>query len=204
MKFTDSKFVGSYPGYESTPRHNLPEIAIGGKSNVGKSSLINSLLKRKKLAQTSKTPGKTRLLNYFVIEGKPGKSLMYFVDLPGYGYAKVSAETRKSWQPLVEGFLEKSTNLRGFLLLIDSRRGIGEDEDKLLEYLSYKIINTCPVLTKSDKLNRQDKSKIVRETSAKVKEYGDMIHFPILHSSVSGEGNDLIWRWMDERIKDES
>jgi len=206
MKITESKFVGSFPGYEHAPRLGLPEIAIGGRSNVGKSSLINSLLNRKGLAQTSKTPGKTTLLNYYRVAGagKAKKDFLCLVDLPGFGYAKVSQEMRKSWQKLVEEYIENSHNLRGFLLLIDSRRGLREEEIQLVEYLLYKKRLICPILTKSDKLKNTEKSAIVTETTRQLSQYGESVFFPILHSSKDGIGDSLIWRWMNERIKNES
>jgi len=204
MRFTDATFAGSFPDYEKAPKTGLSEIAFGGRSNVGKSSLLNSLLKRKELARISKTPGKTRLLNFFVLSDKEGKPLACFVDLPGFGYAKVSAAERKSWQSMVERYIEKSSLLKGFLLLIDSRRGVQEEEHQLVEYLLHQGKMVCPVLTKSDKLNRSQKADVVKKTTEILGPFGENVNYPILHSSKDGMGNDLIWRWMNERINDES
>jgi GTP-binding protein len=200
MKYNQARFIGSFPDYGQSPRTGLPEIAFGGRSNVGKSSLINSLLNRRKLAQISKSPGKTKLLNFFEILNDRGKESIFFVDLPGYGYARVAASVRESWKGLVEGYIESSRKLRGFVLLIDSRRGIEEEEIQLVEYLLSKERKVCPVLTKADKLPRQAGIEIVRHASAALRPLGADVYPPILHSSVKRMGNEHIWHWIDERI----
>lgn len=204
MKFAQARFVGSFPVYSQVPKLNLPEIAIGGRSNVGKSSLINSLLNRKKLAQISKTPGKTRMLNYFVVQNDAGKEAFHFVDLPGYGYARVPTGERRSWKTLVEGYIENSARLRGFILLVDCRRGLQDDEIEFIEYLLLHKVKTLPAMTKADKLSRVEANNALREAACKVKLLGSSIHYPILHSSVKKTGNEMIWRWVTERIDDES
>lgn len=204
MRFTKARYLASYPKFSLAPKTGLPEIAFGGRSNVGKSSLLNSILRQRKLAQTSKTPGKTRMLNYFVVMDNKNTDILHFVDLPGFGYAKVSGAMRKSWRALIEGYLVNSQHLKGFLALIDSRRGIQDEELQLIEYLHSLGINVCPILTKSDKLNRQQKNKVVRATTEILSGIGDEALFPILHSSKSGVGNDLIWQWIDERIHSEA
>jgi len=171
---------------------------------VGKSSLLNSLLNLRKLAQISKTPGKTRLLNYFAVMDNKNRDKIHFVDLPGYGYAKVSRDLRESWKTLIESYLENSQYLKGFLLLIDCRRGIQEDDIQLIEYLHNLGKKTCPILTKSDKLGRQQKTLVVRESTELLRRIGGEGLFPVLHSSKTGEGNDLIWKWIGERIDDET
>jgi GTP-binding protein len=203
MRYTKARYLASYPNYQLAPKTGLPEIAFGGRSNVGKSSLLNSLLNQKKLAQISKTPGKTRLLNYFAVMDNKNRDKIHFVDLPGYGYAKVSRDMRESWKSLIEGYLENSQHLMGFLLLIDSRRGIQEDDIQLIEYLHDLGKKVCPILTKSDKLGRQQKTLVVRESTEALSRIGEGL-FPILHSAKKGEGNDLIWRWIGERIDDET
>ena len=120
----------SYFNVEDLPKTGYPEIAFAGRSNVGKSSLINKILNRKKIAQVSKTPGKTKALNYFEINHK-----YYFVDLPGYGYAKVSKKERGSWGELIESYLVMSKNLKGIVHIIDCRRGIMDIDWALIEYL---------------------------------------------------------------------
>jgi GTP-binding protein len=202
MRVGEAKFVGSYPDFKMAPKTGLVEIAIGGRSNVGKSSLINSLLNRKSLAMISKTPGKTRLLNYFVILGEKGKEELYFVDLPGYGYAKVPASERQIWKNMVEGYIEGSPRLAGFILLIDSRRGLIDEEVLFAQYLLLHKRKVCPVLTKADKLSRQEGTEMVRETVKTLSPLGGDVTSPILHSSEKKIGNDLVWRWIDERIRD--
>jgi GTP-binding protein len=202
MRVGGAEFIGSFPDFRAGPPSGLPEIAFGGRSNVGKSSLINSLLNRKRLALISKTPGKTRLLNYYVIKGEKGKEVLYFVDLPGYGYARVSALERKSWKKLVEGYIEASPKLCGFVLLIDARRGLQDDEIELVEYLLMHKRKVCPVMTKSDKLPRQAALKAARHTDGALRPLGGNIASPVMHSSEKKTGNEQIWRWIDERIKD--
>jgi GTP-binding protein len=201
MKYNQARFIGSFPDYGQAPVSGLPEIAFGGRSNVGKSSLINSLLNRRKLAQISKSPGKTRLLNYYEILNANGRASLYFVDLPGYGYARVSATTRGSWKSLVEGYIENSRKLRGFIMLVDSRRGLEEEEIQLIEYLLSKQRKIFPILTKSDKLTRQAGANIMKHTSEALQPFGDSIGIPVLHSSVTRTGGAIIWRWIDERIR---
>lgn len=202
MKFEQAKFIGSFPDHRQAPRTGLPEIAVGGRSNVGKSSLINSLMRRKRLAQISKTPGKTRLLNYYTVSNDKDKPVLHLVDLPGYGYARVSAATREGWKSLIEGYIEGARKLQGFILLIDSRRGLEDEETQLIEYLLSQQRPVCPVLTKADKLSRRACVDVTRHTVASLKPFGPDVYPPILHSSVQRSGNDLIWRWIDERIGD--
>jgi GTP-binding protein len=203
LRFASARFVGSFPDYRQAPRTGLPEIAIGGRSNVGKSSLINSLLRRKKLAQISKSPGKTRFLNFFAVCGPKGNDMLYFVDLPGYGYARVSESMRRSWKRLVESYVEGSAGLRGFVLLIDSRRGLQDEEFQLVEYLIGCGREVCPVLTKSDKITKSAAAARMKESTAALKRYGEMVAYPILHSSKTGGGNQSIWIWMNERTDNE-
>jgi len=203
MRYSKARYLASYPNYKLAPQTGLPEIAFGGRSNVGKSSLLNSLLNLRKLAQISKTPGKTRLLNYFAVMDNKSRDKIHFVDLPGYGYAKVSRDMRASWKTLIEGYLENSQHLKGFLLLIDCRRGIQEEDIQLIEYLHSLGKNVCPILTKSDKLGRQQKTLAVRKSTEVLAGIGEGL-FPVLHSSKTGEGNDLIWKWIGERIDDET
>jgi GTP-binding protein len=133
---------------EGFPRDGLPEVAVLGRSNVGKSSFINALVGRRGLARTSAHPGKTRRIHFYRVEDRA-----YLVDLPGYGYAAVSQAERRAWRPLVEGYLRGSRSpLRGALLLIDVRRGPGDEERSLLEWLAAERIAPRVVLTKCDKL----------------------------------------------------
>ena len=136
------------------PEPTLPEIAFAGRSNVGKSSLINSLLRRKKFARVSNTPGRTREINFFKVNDQ-----FILVDLPGYGYARISKEKRAEWRPLIEGYLRASPQLRGMVQLLDSRHDPTDDDLKMLEFLADLEVPTLVVLTKMDKLGRAEQPK---------------------------------------------
>jgi GTP-binding protein len=141
------------------PVDGLPEVAILGRSNVGKSSVINTLVGRKKLARTSSTPGKTRRIHFFAVEGA-----MHLVDLPGFGWARVGREERASWRPMVEAYLRGTReSLRGAILLVDLRRGPGDEERSLLAWLAAETIDVRVIWTKADKLKPQKGQRQARE-----------------------------------------
>src|SRR6185503_13845142 len=142
-----ARFVISASKPSEFPPPSLPEIAVVGRSNVGKSSLINALTGQDGLARTSRTPGRTRLVNWFEVNGK-----FQLVDLPGYGYAEVSREMRESWRPLIENYLSERKTLAGVLLLIDVRRGVQDEELDFVPWLEAKQTPIVVALTKSDKL----------------------------------------------------
>lgn len=154
MKITEAQFITSAKGIKFAPEKKLPEIAISGRSNVGKSSLINYIMNRKKLAKTSSSPGKTRFLNYFLIN-----NLFYIVDLPGYGYSKVSKTEKEEWKSFIEEYFSENQNLKLVLQLIDIRHPIKENDQLMLEYLQYNKLPFIIILTKSDKLNQSEKTK---------------------------------------------
>jgi GTP-binding protein len=131
------------------PDSKLPEIAFAGRSNVGKSSLLNSLVRRKSFARVSKTPGRTREINFFRINNQ-----FLFVDLPGYGYARISKERKAAWGPLIGGYLGRTTQLRGLVLLLDIRRDPSDDDRSMLDFLARLEIPTLVALTKSDKVGK--------------------------------------------------
>jgi len=166
MKITSVEFVKSVANISQLPKDGLNEIAFAGRSNVGKSSLINCLLNRKKMAKISSTPGKTRQLNYFKINEK-----FYFVDLPGYGFAKVSMNERLQWQNLIEDFFKKSTKLRGVVSLIDGRIGPTALDFQLLEWLHSLEIRVQVVATKIDKLSKSAASQSLRKYSEALKSF---------------------------------
>lgn len=183
MKIVSAEFIKSAAKPADFPKEELPEIAIVGRSNVGKSSLINTLLSRKGLAKTSSTPGRTQLINFFRINHK-----LIFVDLPGYGYAKVSASVRKSWQPMIEDYLKDRENLKGVVLIMDIRRPPEDEEGMLLDFLSSFSIPSILALTKADKLSGNEKIKQLRLFKKSLDE--NLIPF----SAVTGEGKDELWK----------
>ncbi len=147
--------------FEQYPDTGLPEIAFVGKSNVGKSSLINSLVNRKAIARTSSTPGKTRTINFYNIEEK-----LYFVDLPGYGYAKLSRSESEKWGKMIENYLSKREELRAIVLLVDIRHEVGRNDLQMYEWLKYYGCKTIVVCTKSDKVAKnklQSHLKVIRK-----------------------------------------
>lgn len=143
-------FLTSVAGKEKFLTAGVPEIAVAGKSNVGKSSFINALCGNKKLAKTSKEPGRTRLLNYFSING----GQYNLVDLPGYGYAKVSDAEKEKWGKLIEAYFQKSANVKNVFVLLDVRRDPSEDDKQMLHYLYFYHIPFTIIATKADKLSR--------------------------------------------------
>jgi GTP-binding protein len=189
VKILEAELLASAPRIDKLPASGLPEIAFLGRSNVGKSSLLNALARRKKLARTSSTPGKTRELVLFRIRTDRGD--VGFVDLPGYGWAKVSRKERDGWQKLVEGYLARRPELRLAILLQDVRRDWSEDESLLLEWLADRKVAGRVVLTKTDKLKLMKRRERVRILS---REIGEGFGRPISTSSQKGEGLDLVWR----------
>ena len=179
MKITSAEFVISAYGGSQFPTDRLPEIVFAGRSNVGKSSLLNRLA-GKDIAKISGTPGKTRSINFFLINKK-----CYFVDLPGYGYARVSKSMRRDWQALIEGYISNSENLRASIVIIDVRREkIPESDIQMMEYLLSVDVPCIPVLTKIDKLNR---SKLARMKKIHARQLPGSTE-PVLFSAVTKDG----------------
>lgn len=154
MKIRDVQFVKSAVKPDQYPDYDLAEIAFAGRSNVGKSSLINTLIQRRDMVKTSSRPGCTQLINFFLVNGT-----LSMVDLPGYGYAKVSKKIRATWQPMVETYLSGRANLRGLVLIIDIRRDPGREESDLADWLESRGIPYLVVLTKADKLSKTQQQK---------------------------------------------
>jgi len=180
-----ARFVISAAEPKQFPPEGLPEIAVVGRSNVGKSSLINALTGQDGLARTSRTPGRTRLVNWFEIDGK-----FQLVDLPGYGYAEVSREMRESWRPLIESYLSERKTLAGVLLLIDVRRGVQDEELDFVPWLEARGTPIVVALTKADKLA---KNKRMLEVTKAKKALG-LKREPIAVSAQSADGIDALWR----------
>jgi GTP-binding protein len=185
MTKVSARFLTSAAQPSDFPPPSLPEVAVVGRSNVGKSSLINTLVGQPGLARTSRTPGRTRLVNWFAIEDR-----FHLVDLPGYGYAEVSQATRESWRPLIESYLAKRTSLAGVLLLIDIRRGVQDEELDFVPWLAERAMPVVVALTKADKLA---KNKRVLEV-ARAKQALALRKEPLAVSTMSNEGIDALWR----------
>jgi len=180
-----AEFVTSAVKKSQYPPEGLPEIAFAGRSNVGKSSLINTLVNRKRLVKTSSTPGRTQLINFFDIN----KNLT-FVDLPGYGYARVPAAVRKKWGPMIETYLSTRRTLKGVVIIMDIRRLPREEEQNLIHWLSHYSIASILVLTKTDKLS---KTKLIKQQAAIVKSLAVAKEDVILFSAKTRRGKDAVW-----------
>ncbi|MEM9187678.1 MAG: ribosome biogenesis GTP-binding protein YihA/YsxC [Myxococcota bacterium] len=152
MLIRSARFVASATSYRQLPPPAFAELAFAGRSNVGKSSLINDLVQRRKLVRTSSTPGCTRAINIFRVELKEPEACFDLVDLPGYGFARRSKTERRSWGVLIENFLEHRPGLRGVVLIIDVRRGLQDDDRELIEFLQHLDRSVVLVATKLDKL----------------------------------------------------
>lgn len=154
MIVKSAEFIKSSANPSHYPEADLPEIAFAGRSNVGKSSLINTLVNRKRLVKTSSTPGRTQLINFFDVN-----NALIFVDLPGYGYAKVPEAVRKTWGPMIETYLSTRLTLKGVVVILDIRRTPRSEEKNLLSWLETQDIPALPVLTKTDKLSKTKSAK---------------------------------------------
>jgi len=185
MNITSAEFIKSAVKPSQYPPADLPEIAFAGRSNVGKSSLINKLLNRRRLVKTSSTPGRTQLINFFSINEN-----FTFVDLPGFGYAKVPQHIRKTWGPMVETYLSSRKTLKGVVLIMDIRRIPREGERDLINWLNHYRLASILVLTKIDKLSKSKQGKQRKEIAESLSlEDSDLILF----SAKSGFGKEVLW-----------
>ena len=184
-------------GVTSTlPDNKLPEVAFAGKSNVGKSSLINALMMRKSLARTSAQPGKTQTINFYNINKE-----IYLVDLPGYGYAKASEKEREAWGQMIERYLNTSEKLRAVFLLVDIRHAPSANDKQMFEWMAYVGYDPIVIATKLDKIKRSqiDKQiKIIRQGLGADKE-----NIIVPFSAETKQGRDIIWDFMDQVIENE-
>ena len=189
MDVLEAEFVAGATVLGQLPAPTFAEVAFAGRSNVGKSSLINNLVRRKKLVRTSSAPGCTRAINIFRVRLRTddNEAHLDLVDLPGYGYAQRSKAERKSWGPLIEGFLSERPGLRGAVVIVDIRRGVQDDDRQLLEFIESVGVTPILVATKIDKLPANKRkpavAKLQREVSQRV----------IPYSSVIGDGRDALW-----------
>lgn len=176
------------------PTNDFPEIALVGRSNVGKSSLTNTLINRKSFARTSSQPGKTQTLNFYNVEDK-----VYFVDVPGYGYAKVSKTEREKWGFMIEEYLSNREQLRGVVSLVDARHEPSEDDINMYNWLLYYDIPVLVVATKADKIARGKWNK-AESIIKKALKFDDTKSDFLMFSSLTKSGKDEVWQWIEEQM----
>jgi GTP-binding protein len=179
----DLRFLGPMATVDGwRPETTLPEVAFAGRSNVGKSSLLNRLIRRKAFARVSNTPGRTREINFFEVNGQ-----FVLADLPGYGYARISKERRAEWRPLIESYLRRSVNLRGVVQLLDARRDPSDEDLQMLDFLAEVGVPTIVAITKVDKLSSRAVEARIGEITAALGLDSDQV---IPFSAVTGLGRD--------------
>ncbi len=193
VKIEDFRFRGSFGRPDDLPRDGIPEIAFFGRSNVGKSSVINTLFGVRNAAYTSKTPGRTGNANYFLVNNR-----FYFVDVPGYGYAKVSKQDRERWVDLLEGYLAREGNPRGIVLILDVRHLPSVNDQMMVESLSSLRKRFCLVFNKIDKIKRGARGKRITENLEKFDVEGEIGLIPF--SCITGEGKRELLAWISETI----
>ncbi|MCX8064044.1 MAG: ribosome biogenesis GTP-binding protein YihA/YsxC [Candidatus Hydrogenedentes bacterium] len=194
MKISSVEFKKAVLDLRDAPKDKKPEIAFAGKSNVGKSSLLNALFNRRNLAKTSNTPGKTRTINFFEVNRK-----FYLVDLPGYGYAEVSKELQEKWGELMFQYLTSRDTLRLVVVLIDSRHGPNERDIQLIDFLEESEIPTLLVATKIDKLSNSQKKPHIDHIRNTLNLDEDALLVPF--SAVTKEGVTPLWRIIEDVLK---
>ena len=186
LSFNKVHFVTSAPDIRHLPDDSGVEVAFAGRSNAGKSSALNALTNHKNLARTSKTPGRTQLINLFELE--PGRRL---VDLPGYGYAQVPEEMKRKWQASLSEYLQKRESLKGLVLLMDIRHPLKDTDQQLLEWASSNELPVLVLLTKADKFNAGPRKNIVQQVRQDVLPFGHLVRVEAF-SSLKGLGIDLL------------
>ena len=189
LRFADVRFLTSVFSLKQLPAPELPEIAFAGRSNVGKSSLINRLIKRKNLVKTSARPGKTQSLNFFLVDNS-----LYLVDLPGYGYAKVPKKMKDSWQSLITGYLETRETLKCVIVIIDLRHSLKVSDLQLADWLRSSGVPLLIVYTKIDKLSANKRHKHAASLDAGL---GILKEERVLFSAKTGEGREKILQVLD-------
>ncbi|MFA6949548.1 MAG: ribosome biogenesis GTP-binding protein YihA/YsxC [Lentimicrobiaceae bacterium] len=197
MLIKKAEFLVSNTDYRKCPQTEQPEYAFIGRSNVGKSSLINQLLSRKNLAKVSSTPGKTRLINHFIVNDE-----WFLVDLPGYGYAKLSKKESEKWEKMIRDYLTKRRNLITTFILIDSRIELKESDITMINWFGKNQLPFSVVLTKTDKLTLNKLASSVAAISQKLSEYWEELPRFFITSSVNGKGCDEILDYIDTNNKE--
>lgn len=192
MQVTSAHFLKSVYNRSQLPADLRPEVAFVGRSNVGKSSFINTLLGRKKLAQISKHPGRTQSINFYLVN-----DVFYFVDLPGYGYARVPVSVKKQWKGLIEGYLGQRPTLKAVMAIFDIRRIPGAEDLSLLSWFESQQIPFIIVLSKADKLSANKRREQLVQISQLLPVKADEI---ILFSATTGEGKEAVWKRLGELI----
>jgi GTP-binding protein len=193
MKILSAEFVLSAKEPAHYPPAELPEIAFAGRSNVGKSSLINTLLNRKGLARTSNTPGRTQEINFFLVNGR-----FSFIDLPGYGYAKVPEAIRMQWGPMVETYLRERSTLRLVVVILDIRRDPSGEDLQLAEWLKVYDIPFLICMTKRDKVSNNELANRRRRIGEEIRLAPEPLQ--IAFSAKTGEGKELLWREISRKL----
>ncbi len=196
MKISNAKFLVSSPNVRKCPKAKFPEYAFIGRSNVGKSSLINMLVDRKNLAKTSGTPGKTQLINYFEINNQ-----WYLVDLPGYGFAKISKSIRENFEKLINDYLLKRQNLLNTFILIDSRLLPQKNDTEFISWCGANRLPFIIVFTKTDKLNKQQLSNNINSYKQHLLESWEELPPIVISSAKTGFGKDDILDFIEETNK---
>lgn len=186
MKVTNAEIVISAVSKKQYPNDALPEIALAGRSNVGKSSFINKIIQRKNLARTSSKPGKTQTLNFYKIN-----EMFYFVDVPGYGYAKVSKKEREKWGQMMDEYFQTRETLKVVLLITDIRHAPTADDVQMYDFLKYYDLPVIIIATKLDKVPKSKRSKHLKRTIETLQVEADDVVLPF--SAETGEGKDEAW-----------
>lgn len=194
MKLVEVEFERSVFSPEQFPRDQLPQIAFAGRSNVGKSSMINNLLQQKNLARISSRPGKTRSINFLRINRK-----FYFIDLPGYGYAKVPRKEREKWKWLIDAYFGENRQLRGLVQIIDSRVGVTGNDAAMIRFSLEMEIEPFIVATKADKLKQKERAQQEKKIYAALHQFS-LPHY-LFFSAKTNLGKNEVWNWIEGQIR---
>ncbi|MGI6064891.1 MAG: ribosome biogenesis GTP-binding protein YihA/YsxC [Bacillota bacterium] len=189
LKIKTVEFIISAVKPGQYPKNNLPEIALVGRSNVGKSSLINNLVQKKNIARTSSKPGKTQTINFYLVN-----NAWYFVDLPGYGYARVPYAMRDNWKSMVETYLSQRDSLKGIWQLVDIRHPPTDKDKEMFKWLSHYGFPKLVIATKADKISRSQRGKHLAVVKKQLETSADEL---ILFSAQTGEGREYLMNWIE-------